>query len=289
MLFTRQNKTVRIKNQFVWFQKWVLHRQTIPFLSKESGYSERHLKNIFSFFLRNAPILSFYPSEKLNLIIDGTYFSNDICLIVYRDNAIKFTQLYRISDGEHYYEIEEDLRNLILLGVQIESITCDGHRSLLKAVKNICPEVILQRCIVHIQRECKIWLTTNPKSTAGFELLKIVNRLHRVESNYTQQEWLIELLYWHERHKDFISEKTYSQITGRYWYKHKMVRRSFIMIRNALPNMFNYLFNPRVPKSTNSLESFFGHLKSHLLLHRGLTKENRKSFIRWYLYFKNKK
>jgi len=209
-------------------------------------------------------------------------------LIVYRDNHIKFTQLYGLSDGEHYSEIKEDLSNLILLGLQIESITCDGHRSLLKAIKNICPEVKLQRCLVHIQRECKIWLTSNPKSFAGIELLRIVNHIHQIKSNQDHQLWLFELIGWHEKHKAFINEKTYSEMTGRYWYKHKMVRRSFIMIKNALPNMFEYLFNERIPKSTNALESFFGHLKSHLLLHRGLTKQNRKNFIKWYLYFKNK-
>jgi hypothetical protein len=97
----------------------------------------------------------------------------------------------------------------------------------------------------------------------------------------------MELYNWHELYKNFINEKSYSLDSKRYWYKHKMVRRAFVLIKNALPNMFQYLFNNRVPKSTNGLESFFGHLKSHLLLHRGLTKEHRQNFIKWYLYFKN--
>jgi hypothetical protein len=237
--------------------------------------------------LSKPPRLKIYPRERLNLIIDGTYFSNDICLIVYRDNTIKFTQLYRITDGEHYSEIKEDLANLLLLGVQIESITCDGHRSLLKAVRDLCSEVIVQRCLVHIQRESKLWLTRNPKSLPGLELLKLVHQLHKIDTNERQQQWLLDLFYWYEIHKDFVNEKVYSIRTKRYWFKHKSVRKCFVMIKNALPNMFQYLFNERIPKSTNALESFFGHLKSHLLLHRGLTKEHRKNFIRWYLYFKN--
>jgi hypothetical protein len=36
------------------------------------------------------------------------------------------------------------------------------------------------------------------------------------------------------------------------------------------------------------LESYFGHLKNHLDLHRGLTKKNRINFIKWYIYFRNK-
>jgi Transposase, Mutator family len=287
LLFTRSNKSVKRKNQFVWFENWINHRQTISFISSQSGYSQRHLKNVFSEYLASPPKLKIYPSEKLNLIIDGTYFSNDICLIVYRDNTIKFTQLYRITDGEHYSEIKEDLANLLLLGVQVESITCDGHRSLLKAIRDLCSEVIVQRCLVHIQRECKIWLTAHPRTIPGMELLKLVHQIHRINTNEKHQQWLIEVWCWYETYKSFINEKVYSNRTNRYWFKHKAVRRSFVMIKNALPNMFQYLFNERIPKSTNALESFFGHLKSHLLLHRGLTKEHRKNFIKWYLYFKN--
>lgn len=144
----------------------MLHRQTFVYLSKESGYGIRTLKRLFHQYLSKPPLLSVYPSEKLNLLIDGTYFSNDICLILYRDNQIKF-KLYRLSDGEFYEEIKEDLENLLSLGIQIESITCDGHRAMIKAIKQTCKHVILQRCIVHIQRECKIWLTSRPKVFQG--------------------------------------------------------------------------------------------------------------------------
>ena len=117
------------------------------------------------------------------MLIDGTYFSNDICLIIYRDNQIKFTQLYRITNGEYYEEIKEDLENILSLEIQIERITCDGHRSILKAIKKVCKDVILQRGVVHIQREYQVWLTTNPKSQAGQSLRSIVNKLSLVDSH----------------------------------------------------------------------------------------------------------
>jgi len=88
------------------------------------------LKRYFSVYLSKPPLLSVFPSERVNLLIDGTYFKNDLCLILYRDNTIKFTQLYRITDGEWYEEMKEDLENLISLGVNIESI--------LVMVTNLC-------------------------------------------------------------------------------------------------------------------------------------------------------
>jgi hypothetical protein len=64
-----------------------------------------------------------------------------------------------------------------------------------------------------------------------------------------------------------------------------MVRGSFTNIKNALPEMFHYLNNDRIPKSTNGIESFFGHLKGHLNVHRGLSQEHEKKFIKWLLVF----
>jgi transposase-like protein len=220
--------------------------------------------------------------------MDGTYFSNNVCLVLYRDNTIKFTQLYRITDGEWYEEIKEDLENLLALGVEIESITCDGHRAQLKAIRKVCKYVALQRCLVHIQRMCMIWLRMNPKTVAGIELRRIVSKLHTVDNEEKKQHWIMSVIKWYEEYKTFVNEKSINIETGRQWFKHKSVRRSFVMIKQALPNMFCFLENPRIPKSTNGLESFFGHLKGHLNVHRGLSKEHRKNFIRWYLYFKNK-
>jgi hypothetical protein len=266
----------------------VAGRQTITQISIRSGYSQRTLKRYFHDYLRDAPVLKVRPSEKVNLLIDGTYFGRDLCLILYRDNNIKYTQLYRITDGEWYEEFVEDLTNLLSLGVQIESITCDGHKSLLKAIRKACKHVILQRCVIHVQRMCRIWLTMNPKSLPGIELRRIVSQLHIIKNREDWGYWIVNLNAWHERHQDYLKEKSYHELTGRYWFKHKMVRRAFMVLKKAIPNMFHYLDNPRIPKSTNGLESFFGHLKSHVRIHRGLSKQNRKDFLKWYLYFRNR-
>ncbi len=37
-------------------------------------------------------------------LIDGTYFTWDLCLALCQDNTIKFTPLYRFSDGERLEE-----------------------------------------------------------------------------------------------------------------------------------------------------------------------------------------
>jgi transposase-like protein len=197
--------------------------------------------------------------------------------------------LIRFSDGEHYEEIKEDLNNLIRLGVQIESITTDGHKSILKAIKKTMPDVITQRCLVHIQRMCLIWLTRFPKHQSGQELRRHILLLLKIKSNNDRIYWTRELEQWYERHKDYLQEKTKNQSTGRYWYTHKLLRRSYFTITRALPNMFHYLSNPEIPSTTNGIEGFFSHLKNHLDLHRGLTVKHRIDFIKWYVYLSNNK
>lgn len=87
--------------------------------------------------------------------------------------------------------MKEDLENLKSLRLQIESITCDGHKTLLKAIKKVCKEVIVQRCTVHVQRMCRIWLTAQPKSEAAIGLRNIISQLHLIKN---RDQWGIRLL-----------------------------------------------------------------------------------------------
>ena len=282
--FTSKNTQVSNSNKIVWFRQWVYYHQTFEYISELSGYSKRTLQNLFYEYLESIPQHKVVKREHVHLIIDGTYFSQDICLVVYRDNDIKQTMLYRITNDELTDEIIEDFENLISVGFQIESITCDGHRSILKSIKEVFKKnVIVQRCVVHVERQCRIWLTKNPKYIAGKELLEIVKQISQIKSLEQKYVWLRSLYDWDLKYKDFICEKSGSD--GR--YTHTYLRKARRMLINAFSDMFHYIDNPEIPKSTNALESYFGHLKDNLSIHRGLSIKHRKAFIQWYLYFKN--
>jgi hypothetical protein len=288
--YVRARADITARNRLAWFREWVEDGHTIGYISKRSGYSVRTLKNYFYDYLRDYPVWHIRPAEKVNLLIDGTYFTNKVCLVLYQDNNVKATQLYRLTDDEWQGEIMEDLNNLISLGIRIESVTCDGAAGIIKAVRKCAPKAIVQRCTVHVQRECLIWLTRNPKSEAGRELRAIVSRLNSIEDRDQWGWWVVSLIRWEEKHREYLNQKTVPDDDPcRGWFTHKMVRKSFVHIRRALPDLFHYLDNPAIPKSTNSLESFFGHLKTNLRLHRGLSKEHFKNYVKWYLFFKNNK
>jgi len=287
-LFTRNDPKQRFKNRFIWFRKWILERQTFKTLSRDSGLSIDTLQRIFYAFLERSPTVKILKRSNIHLRLDATYFEQ-FCMLCYQDHDDGYTQLIRFSNGEHFGEIKEDLDNLIKLGVHIESITTDGHKSILKAIKKSLPDVIVQRCLVHIQRMCLLWLTRFPKHDAGMELRRLVLLLLQIKTENDRIYWAKELEQWYQRHKNYLQEKSYNEKTGRYWYTHKLLRRSYFTIKRALPNMFHYLSNPKIPHTTNGIEGFFSHLKNHLDLHRGLSLEHRINFVKWYVYLSNDK
>jgi len=287
-LFTRSAPYQHLQNRFIWFKKWILERQTYATLSRDSGLSKATLQRLFYGFLEQSPEVKIIKRKDVHLRMDATYFKQ-FCVVCYQDDEDGYTQLIRITDGEHFTEIKEDLDNLIKLGVQIESITTDGHKSALKAIKKSLPDITVQRCLVHIQRMCLLWLTRFPKHLAGVELRALVLILLKIESSNDRLHWINQLINWYNRHKDYLAEKTYNENTGRYWYKHKLLRRSYFTIKRALPNMFHFLNNHRIPSTTNGIEGYFGHLKNHLDLHRGLSKTHRINFIKWYIFLSNNK
>ena len=59
----------------IWFKKWVVHYHTFELLSKESGYSISTLQRYFYKQLSKPPLWKFNSTNKVNLLIDATYFS----------------------------------------------------------------------------------------------------------------------------------------------------------------------------------------------------------------------
>lgn len=220
--------------------------------------------------------------------MDGTYFKQ-FCLISYQDHHSNYTQLIRFSDEERYEEIKEDLQNLLRLGLKIESITVDGQKGTLRAIREVLIETKIQRCLVHIQRQSLIWLTNRPKHESAKELRKIVLMISKISTHNDKIAWLKQFKRWEMAHKPYYQQKSFNSETDRYWYTHKLLRRTFSYIKSAIPNMFHFLDDVAIPKTTNGIEGFFSHLKNHLDVHRGLTTEHRKNFIKWYIYFSNEK
>ena len=134
-----------------------MDRRVYRTLSKEMQMSERSISRLFKRYLSQAPAISVKSKSHIHLIIDGTYLPNGLCLILYYDHDIPYVQLYRNSSSEKLREITQDLRALKSLGIELYSVTFDGHHSILKAVKKVYPDAIIQRCLVHVKRQCSLY------------------------------------------------------------------------------------------------------------------------------------
>ena len=113
--------------------------------------------------------------------------------------------------------------------------------------------MLAQRCLVHIQRMCLLWLTRFPKHESAIELRRIALMLLKIKTQYDQIYWINILEHLYVKHKNYLIEKTYHPTTGRYWHTHKMIRRSYYKIKRTLPNMFHYLSNPKILSTTNGI------------------------------------
>ncbi len=130
-------------------------------------------------------------------------------------------------------------------------------------------------------------LRRKPLIQASIELKRIASTLHLIKTHNDSIFWINQFLTLLNQNIEYINEQQINPNTGRKWYRYKDLRRAAIMISKAVPNIFNYIYNPQIPINTNSIETLFGHLKDTLSIHRGLPFSNRKSFIKWYLHFIN--
>lgn len=259
------------------------------YLIRDSGMSQSSIQRLFDHYLSSPPQNIIRSKSHVHLLIDGTYFANGLCVVLYYDNDLQYVQLYRTSNQEKYKEIKEDLENLKKMGVDVYSVTCDGHKAILKSVQKVYPNAVIQRCVVHVKRQSCSWLGKFPKLQVSRELLQIIRPLTRLNSTDKVNEWLVNFHHWYHQNEAFINEQTFSEETGRMWYTHKKLRAACSHLINAIPHLFAYINDPEIPKTTNELEGYFMHLKEKLTLHRGLRFDKKKSFIKWYLYFKNQR
>ena len=287
-IFYWANKGASKNQRLKLFRRWVIGKSTLAELSNGTNKSTRTLQRIFKSFLDYPPLPKPQPNSNCHLTIDGTYFKNNFCVLVYYDSRLKKRQYFRVVDRECWRNYAIDLKYLKQIGSKVASITSDGQKGLIKAVKDIFPEVIHQRCIIHIQRMALIYLTRNPKTEAGITLRYWVKKLHLIKTHKQKNYWIYRFNGWCRKYELFLKETSIS-FSGRKWYTHKLLRRTRSLIKNALPNMFHYLDNSNIQKSTNGLESQFSYLKNILKIHRGLSEESRNSFVQWYYFFKSDK
>ena len=117
----------------------------------------------------------------------------------------------------------------------------------------------------------------------------LVMRLGEISTHNEKMWWICAFEKWAEENKEYVCEKAYYPNSSRTYYVRDDLRKAYVHLRRSIPNLFMYIEHPGLPRSTNSLEAFFGHIKDQLRLHRGLAETRVDNFIKWYLFFNDEK
>lgn len=271
-----------IKRSQRWFQFWVTESCSIRLLCKLSGHSASKLSGIKNYWLERMPPGEFDYTDVKYMIFDATYFHKDGCLLNVMDATNQKIIAHLYVRKESFAEAYPWFVNLKRQGLSPRFIITDGERSILRAMRLVWPQAKFQRCLYHLQHEGMRWLRTYPKTEAGRALRDILSRLSWIKTGDERDSFLRDYSCWLDRYKDYVLSLPRTAVAS------KDLRRTMVLLTNALPDMFHYLQDSHIQSTTNALEGFHSRLKADYRRHRGLTKNHRIQYIHWYCYFNNK-
>lgn len=273
---TTRKKTNRYHRQFSWFQKWITEGFTIKQLVEQSGHSKWMIRKTIAYWLKHPPMLSARTLSK-NFLFDGTYLdrSNGLLAMMGVGHGI-VAGAYGLT--ERPADVKRFFHSVAIRGITPTSVTVDGNQAVIRALRAQWPNVIIQRCVVHVQRQGLMWCRRFPKRTDALKLRRLFLKLSTVTTANERNNWLTQLASWEARYGTRIAA---SRETG--WVFSDLKRARSMLIR-SLPNLFHYLDHPEIPRTTNGLEGYFGRLKDRYHDHRGLARSNRSAYFLWYLY-----
>jgi transposase-like protein len=215
------------------------------------------------------------------MIYDATYFHRDGCLLNLMNAVDQRIIAHIYVKKESFREAYPWFMSLKQRGLNPKYITSDGERSILRAMRLVWPDTKLQRCLYHLQHEGMRWLRTYPKTEAGKVLRGILSKLSKIKTIEQRDVFICRYDSWIKEYKDFLISLPKTTVAS------KDLKRTMVLINNALPDMFHYLEDEYVPATTNALEGFHSRLKADYRRHRGLSKEHRIQYISWYCYYEN--
>lgn len=283
--FSWKNKFIKAVNEKHWFKLWIKEGYSTRQLAQISGHSEFKLKNIKNYWLDRPPanITSSSLTNAKYIVFDGTYFHKDGCLAVIADAVSKHLLAYWYIDKESYQSVLPMIISLRQLGLNPLYATVDGHPMVIKALQEVWPKVLIQRCLYHIKYQGTIWLRFYPKTQAGKSLKMLLSTITSINTPEDLGSFVASFSEWMQKNKSTIKTLPKTSVA------HKDLKRAMSLVKNALPNMFHYVEDQNIPSTTNMLEGLFSQIKHHCMRHRGLSRKNKVSYLLWFCYYWNEK
>lgn len=221
-------------------------------------------------------------------MIDGLWFGKKLCLILYRQSKLKLLFHASFMSKEYGSLIAKDLLLLKERGYRFTCVVSDGGTGIRKAVFKVFGHIPHQVCLAHLHRDVINAIGRYPKDKRIKQLKRLADHLWLIESKEALAWWEGKLKEWTTQNKDFLNEIRHVEGFG-WWFIHKGLRKAVRILVSIPDTSFKFLDRPLMPKTTNELEGSISVLSRKHLIHRGLKEENFKSFIKWFIYFYNRK
>lgn len=284
-----------------WFEKYIKEGYSIRQITDQRGIGEHRVRQDIQHRLDTSQITcidEIFPHVH-HIMIDGywlpkmknsgTRIYESKVLLLYYDYHHEKVIWFSIRDGERKQYIVEDLLFLRdhMGYTWIQSCTSDGWIAILSALKEVYPHCIIQRCLVHIQRQIRTYITKKPKSQAWKDFFKLSNYVTLSDPLLFPREWE----KWKHVHQDYINEKSI-KLNGWWKYIHTNLRKAINLVNNALPYMFqtHKHNNPSIEKSSNKIEWYFWVFAEEWIKeHKGLAPSRLYAFISLWIYLRNQK
>lgn len=275
----KQEKDIK-QRRYSWFNQWILEGLTVKQIAKINKVSPSTVSRVIQYWLKKEPPKVKDLEKVKYVILDGTYINHRTGLYVVmdsKDHRVIYGD-YGISETGQHLKIFYD--HIQKEGLTPLSATIDGSLQQIKYIKEAWKSLIIQRCLVHIQRQGLSWLRQKPKRIDAIKLRNLLLQVLYIKTKEQSENFIRGFKLWED---SFGLELDRSTNRGKVFSD---LLRTRSMILNALPNMFNYLDNPEISKTTNALEGYFGRLKQKYRVHRGLSPGKRKNYFRWHFYLK---
>lgn len=274
-------KSKKLYEQYI--KEWYSYRQ----LSKQTKHIKKKLQEYIRKLIDTSHITDIdiiYKDVKY-VMIDWTYI-DDICVIIYYEYKLKKILKIHITKEESLECITHDLEELRDLNrYNIQSFTIDWWIQITWAIRKVYPNAVIQRCLVHINRQIRNYIGKNTTNECGKKLLwittfKVIRDKKKFDESF--DEWL-------EKWKLYLNERSYwDNGCKRKWrYTHRKLRQSRSHLLNARSYMFQNIIDPNIVDNTNELEWLISLLKTQIHNHRWMQKERLKNFIVQWCYNRN--
>jgi len=280
--FIWRNQKPKHERRFAAFQEWIVEGYSIRTLQRLYRTSASTLRRSIVYWLTHPPEQDIFSTTAMSIIFDGSMLKQRRGVYVALD-AITHTIIateYNIAEGGK--ELFDFYQHLANAGLRPMYATIDGNPQQNKYLKKVWSSIIIQRCIVHVQRQGLSWCRLHPKRTDAKHLRILFADLSTIKTKENVRQFIDRVEQWEKRFGAIIQQ------TPEHGYVFSDLKKARSMLLKALPNLFHFIDTPMVASSTNALEGYFSRLKEHYRRHRGLSLPHRRSYFLWYFYLVRK-